>query len=74
MSRKERRSGLTSIEDCIEAMIQGLKEYTRKRRERLIAAANNSNGNIMTNSETTTKKSRKKKERKTTIWILQLKN
>ena len=42
VSRKEGGRGLTSIEDCVDASIQGLEDYIEKSKERLIAAANNS--------------------------------
>ena len=35
--------GLSNIEDCNDATIQGLKEYTKKSKEGLIKAARNSN-------------------------------
>ena len=43
MSRKERRKGLTSIEDCMDATFRRLEEYTEKSKERLITAASNNN-------------------------------
>ncbi len=51
--RKEGIRGLSSIEDCIDASIQGVKIYTKKRKERLITPVSNSNGNMMTNRKTT---------------------
>ena len=53
MSRKEAGKGFASIEDWIDTTIQGLKEYTKKSKERLNAAASNKNTNIRRNSETT---------------------
>ena len=43
MSRKKGGRGLASIEDCIDATIQGFEEYTEKSIEKLIAPASNSN-------------------------------
>ena len=40
--------GFANTEDCVDATIQGLKEYAKKSKERLITTANNSNGNITT--------------------------
>ena len=37
---------LTNIEDCVDASIQGHKNYIKKKKERLITTANNSMGNI----------------------------
>ena len=51
-------------DDCVDLKIQGLKEYTRKSKERLVTAANNSNINkinLTTNWKTTNKKSTKQK-------------
>ena len=62
-SRKEGR-GLTRTDDCVDATIQGLEEYTKESKERMITAANNSKGNITTSDKTT--KSRRKNRRKTT--------
>ena len=50
VSRKEGRKGLASIEDCIDAAIQRLKDNIKKCKERLITAANNSIGNIWENT------------------------
>ena len=36
MTRKERGRGLTSIEFCIDASMQGLEDYIKKSKERLI--------------------------------------
>ena len=47
-----RRKRLASIEDCVDASIQGLKEYIKKNKERLITVANNSIGNIIPNRKT----------------------
>ena len=46
MSRKVGGKGLVSIEDSVDVTIQGLKEYTKKNKERWITVASNSNGNI----------------------------
>ena len=53
VSRKEGGRGLANIENCVEATIQGLEEYTKKSEERLVMAANNSRCNIWTNRKTT---------------------
>ena len=53
VSRNKRGRGLATIEDCVEATIQGLKEFTKKSKERLHMAANNSRCNIWTNRKTT---------------------
>ena len=50
VSRKEEGRGLTNIENCGDASIQGLEEYIKKSKERPITAAINSNGNLKTNS------------------------
>ena len=59
VSRKEGGRGLVNIEDCVDATIQALEEYTQKSKERLITAARNSNINIWTSKNTT--KTRKQK-------------
>ena len=43
VSRIEGESGFANIEDCVDAWIQGLKEYIKKSKERLITAESNSN-------------------------------
>ena len=53
VSRKEGGRCLANIEDCVEATIQGLEEYTKKSKDRLLMAANNSRCNIWTNRKTT---------------------
>ena len=49
-SRKERGGGggggFATIEDCVEASIQGLKDYITKIKERLFTTAKNSTDNI----------------------------
>ena len=40
---------LASIEDCVDAEKQGLKDYIKKRKERWFTSANSSIGNIRTN-------------------------
>ena len=60
VSRKEGGRSLVNIEDCVDATIQALEEYTQKTKERLIATeARNSNCKIWTNRGTT--KTRKQK-------------
>ena len=61
MSRKEER-GFAGIKDCINAVIWGLEEYTKKSKERQIVAATNSNVNIRINSKVKTKSKKKKKK------------
>ena len=34
-----RERGFVSIEDCVDVFIQGLKEYIKKRKERIITAS-----------------------------------
>ena len=48
VSRKERGGGLTNIVDCIDASLQGPKNYIKKSKERLITVASNSLSNIRT--------------------------
>ena len=51
VSRKEGGRGLTSIKDCIDASIQGLKDYIKKSKERLITVATSSIDNIRANKK-----------------------
>ena len=51
VSRKEYGRGLTSIENCVDATIQRVEEYTKKSKEKLSTAASNSNVNIRRSSE-----------------------
>ena len=51
----------TSIEDSMDATIQGLKDYIKKSKERLITTASTSNTNIKTNRTTTRKQKWKEK-------------
>ena len=68
VSRKEEGRGLTSIEDCMDASIQGLENYIKKNKERLITASSNSICNIRTDRKAS--KTRKaEKGRKTTVWM-----
>ena len=47
--RKEGERGVASIEDGLDASIQGLEDYIKKNKEKLITAASNSSDNIRTN-------------------------
>ena len=49
MSRKEGEKELTSVEDSVDASIQGLEGYIKNSKEILITAANNSTDTIRTN-------------------------
>ena len=49
VSRKDRGRGLASIEDSINASIEGLQKYSKKSKEKLITAAINNDGIIKTN-------------------------
>ena len=59
MYQERKREGLANIEDCVEATIQQLEDYTKKSKGRLLMAANNSRCNIWTNRKT--RKTRKQK-------------
>ena len=65
-----RDDSLVNIEDCVEATIQQLEDYTIKSKDRLLMAANNSRCNIRTNRKTT----KTNMGRETLIWILQTTN
>ena len=54
-----RRSGLTSIEDGVDASIQELEDYIKKSKERIITVACNSTDNIQ--AKRTTIKTTKQK-------------
>ena len=64
MLRKERGSGLASIEDGVNAPIQGLKDKIKKSSKNIAAASNSID---YQNSKT-------EMGRKTTVWILQVTN
>ena len=72
MRIKEGRRGFVSIEDCVDATIQGLEEYTKKKKkkkkeeeeDRRITVASNNNINrinLRTKKKQQWKKSRKQK-------------
>ena len=63
VSRKEGRKRLDSIEDSMDALIRGLKDYLKKIKERLIIVTNKSTDSIRTN-RTTTKIRKQKWEEK----------
>ena len=52
VSRKGEEKGFTSIENCVDAPTQGLKNYIKKIKERLAKAANNNVVNISTDRKT----------------------
>ena len=58
VSRKEGGRGLSSIEDCVDVSIQGLKKYEQKK--------TNYSSNIRTNRKTT--KTRKQKWKKKQLY------
>ena len=66
-SRKDReKERLSSIEDCVYAIIQKREQYTKKSQDRLITAAGNSSINIntlRTNRKTTKSRKQKWKEK-----------
>ena len=49
VSRKDRWRGLTNIEECVDATIQGLKYHTKMNKE--IAAANKNSNKIKCKQE-----------------------
>ena len=49
VSRKEGRSGLTSIEDSVDTSIQRLEDYIEKHEEGLITANRNETDNMIIN-------------------------
>ena len=56
VSRKEGGRGLTSIEDSVDASIQRLEDYIKKRRGRLITATKNNTDNTGINRTKMTRK------------------
>ena len=56
VSRKEERSGLTSIEDSVDASIQRLEDYIGKHERELITAIRNNTDNTINNRLTITRK------------------
>ena len=54
--RNEGVRGLTSIEDSVDAGIQPLEDYIKKRRGRMITATRNYTGNTRTNRTTINRK------------------
>ena len=63
VSGQEGGRGIANIEDCVEATIQGLKEYTKTSKERLLMITNNSRCNIWTNKKTTKTRKRRWEEK-----------
>ena len=66
ISRKERRRGLASIEDRVDAAIQPLGDYIEKHEEGLIGAIRNEKDNTMNNRLIINRE--EKWEEKTTLW------
>ena len=62
VSRKEGGSGLTIIEDSVDASIQRLEDYIEKRERRLITATRNNTDNMRTNKTTITRKQKWKEK------------
>ena len=62
VSKKEGGRGLTSIEEPVDASIQRLEDYTKKRREGLITATRNNTNNMRINKTTITRKQRWKEK------------
>ena len=56
ISRKERRRGLVSIEDSVDASIQRLEDYVEKHERGLITAIKNNTDNMVSNRMTITRK------------------
>ena len=56
VSRKEGGSGLTSIEDSVDASIQRFEDYIEKHERGLITAIRNNTDNTMDNRMTITRK------------------
>ena len=56
VSRKERGSRLTSIEDCVDASIQRLKDYIEMHGGILITATKNNTDETKTNGKEITRK------------------
>ena len=67
MSRKEGGREFDSTEDCVDATIEALEEYTKKKKkktkERLITVANSSNVSIRTINKTTKSRKRRREEK-----------
>ena len=74
LSRKEGGRGQTSIEDCIYASTQGLKDYAKKSKEILITATNNSINNIRKYKQKNNKNKKTEMGRKMIILIFQVTN
>ena len=66
LSRKERRRGLASIEDSVDASIQWLEDHIEKHEQGLITVIRNNTDYTIDNRMTITWK--QKWEEKTTLW------
>ena len=64
MSRKEGRIELASIEDSVDASMQGLKDNNEKSKERLITVASNK-------GQTEQQLLENRNGKKTNVWLLQ---
>ena len=72
-SENEVGIGIGSIEDYVDASIQGLEEYIKKSKERLITAANCRSSNVSTDFFKNSK-NLEGELGKTTVWIFQATN
>ena len=69
---KEGERGLASIQDCVYALIQQLKDNIKKHGGRLITATRNNTENTCINRTKVTRNQNEKK--KTTVWTFQVTN
>ena len=54
--RKEERTGLSYIEDCVDASIQRLEDYMEERSRGLVTATGNNTDNTRINTQEITRK------------------
>ena len=64
VSRKKRRRELASIEDSVDATIQGLEAHVKKSQEKLIKTVNDSTDDTRTKRTTTKTKLQKQEEKR----------
>ena len=67
--KKEEGRELTSMRDCVDALIRRIEDYIKKSKETVITVTRNNTGKIMINND-----EEREMGRKTTVWVFQVIN